>query len=437
MTLSRRRFLGASAAAVMTAGIMTRGNVFGANNRIGVCVAGINGQGNSHIRDVTAEDDAEVLALCDVDQRVLERRAAELEQATGRKPKMYRDIRDALADDEIDAVSIATTNHWHALMSIWACQAGKDVFVEKPLSHNIWEGRQLVAAAEQTGRVVQHGTQSRCNATLIRDINLIHEGFIGNISHSRGYVFKNGNRHAIGHGENAQPPAFLDWTLWQGPAQEAPFQIKRGVEPRTGHHVHYDWHWFWEYGNGEIGNQGVHEMDIALWGHGRSDLPVYVQSTGGRYAWDDDGETPNTQATAFRFADGSMLTFEVRNLGSFHEADARACGNSFFGETGYYVHRKGFFDYENNPIPVEEPEPPTLNKFAAFFKAMRTRNPEDNMAPPLVGHLSCVLCHAGNVAYRLGRSLDFDSEAEKFKDDEANTMLAREYREGFEVPQLA
>ncbi len=435
MNISRRTFLGASTAAVV-AGVMTRGQVFGANDRIGVCVVGFNGQGGSHIRDVNAEEGAEVVALCDVDQRVLERTADMLERQTGKRPKTYVDIRDALADDEIDAVSIAAPNHWHSLMAIWACAAGKDVYVEKPLSHNIWEGRQLVAAAEKYRRIVQHGTQSRCDARLIRDIKLMREGFIGKIVHSRGYVYKNGNRHAIGHGAPGEPPDFLDWTLWQGPAQEAPFMVRTDVDRAAGLHVHYNWHWFWEYGNGEIGNQGVHEMDIAAWGHNRG-LPTYIQSTGGRYAWDDAGETPNTQATAFRFDDGSMMTFEVRNLGSFPEADGGNCGNSFFGENGYYVRRKGFFDYNNEPIPVEEELPNAMSKFAHFFKAMRSRNPEDNPAPPLDGHISCVLCHLGNVAYRIGRSLEFDPTAERFKDDEANTLVARNYRDGFDVPQLS
>jgi len=177
-------------------------------------------------------------------------------------------------------------------------------------------------------------------------------------------------------------------------------------------------------------------MDIAAWGHNRG-LPIYIQSTGGRYGWDDAGETPNTQATAFRYDDGSMMTFEVRNLGSFPEADGGDCGNSFFGESKYYVRGKGFFDYKNEPIAVEVELPPAMGKFAHFFKAMRSRNPEDNPAPPLAGHISCVLCHLGNVAYRLGRSLELDPTTERFKDDEANALATRDYREGFNVPQLA
>lgn len=434
MLLTRRGFLGASAAAVV-AGTMGRNTVFGANDRIGVCVVGFNGQGSSHIRDVLKKEGVEIVALCDVDREVLERRAVEVEKATGKRPTLYRDVREVMTDDAVDAVTIATPNHWHSLIAVWACQAGKDVYVEKPLSHSIWEGRQLVAAAKKYGRVVQHGTQSRSDDRLIRDIGLIHQGFIGKVMHSRGYVFKNGNRYAIGHGKPATPPENLDWNLWQGPAQVSDYLVNVDADPPKGLQVHYNWHWFWNYGNGEIGNQGVHEMDIASWGHNRG-LPVYVQSTGGRYGWDDDGETPNTQATAFRFADGSMITFEVRNLGSFHEADAGACGNSFFGETGYYVRGKGFFDYKNEPIPVEQPLPEGGDKWDRFFTTVRTRDMAGNPAPPEAGHPSCVLCHAGNIAYRLGRSLEFDPETETFKDEDANKMIKRNYREGFEVPAI-
>ena len=435
MDISRRFFLGSSAAAMLSAGIPARGAAFGANDTISVCCVGINGQGGSHIRDISSTEGAEVAALCDVDSQVLERRIAEVQHNTGKRPKGYRDVRDALADDSIDAISIATPNHSHSLIAIWACEAGKDVYVEKPLSHGVWEGRQLVAAAKKYNRVVQHGTQSRSDSRLLRDIRLIHDGFIGKIVHSRGYVYKNGNRHAIGRGKPGDPPGHLDWTLWQGPATDAPYLLNADADNGSGLQVHYNWHWFWNYGNGEIGNQGVHEMDIACWGHNRG-LPVYVQSTGGRYGWDDDGETPNTQATSYRFADGSMMTFEVRNLGSFQEADGGNCGNSFFGENGYYVRKQGFFDYRNEPIPVDVEMPLERDRFARFFDAMRSRKPEDNPAPPEAGHESCVLCHIGNIAYRLGRSLEFDPATEQFADAEANRYLKREYRKGFEVPEL-
>lgn len=439
MGISRRKFLGASASAVLVAGTMAKGKVFGANNRIGVAVIGIHGQGNSHIKEFidAQKDEVDLIALCDVDSDVLKQRVEEVRQKTGKKPKAYRDMRDLFENKKIDAVSTATPNHWHTLVTVWACQAGKDVYVEKPLSHDIWEGRQLVAAAEKYGRMVQHGTQNRSNAKLMRDIKLIHDGFIGKIVHSRGYVYKNGNRNAIGYGKPAQPPKNLDWELWQGPAPERDYLAK---EDGSGLFVHYNWHWFWHYGNGEIGNQGVHEMDVAVWGHNRG-LPVKVYSSGGRYGWDDQGETPNTQATVFTYADGSMVTFEVRNLGSFPEACEDACGNSFFGTEGYYVKGKGFFNYKNEPIPVEgdlAKEPESAGRIGNWLKAIRTRDPKYLTAPPLVGHISCVHCHLGNIAYRLGRSLQFDPVTESFKgDEEANRFLKREYRPGFEVPQLA
>src|SRR5215203_1237129 len=356
MELTRRKFIGKTATAVVVAGTMARGKVFGANNRIRVCTIGFNGQGGSHIKDILGmKEDAEYVALCDVDAKVLERGAKAVKDAQGKEPKRYQDIREALQDKEVDVVTIATPNHWHSLASIWACKAGKDVYVEKPLSHNIYEGRQLVNAAAKFGRIVHHGTQSRSNSTLIRDIKLIHDGFIGKIVESRGYVYKNGNRGAIGHGKPGPVPTNLDWALWQGPSRDHEFLLNadRG---KPGLYVHYDWHYFWEYGNGEIGNQGVHQMDVAFWGHNRG-LPISVYSAGGRFGMDDAGQTPNTQATTFSYADGSIMTFEVRNLGSYQEFDGGNCGNSFFGTKGFYVVNKGFYTYKDGTMDQREAIP--------------------------------------------------------------------------------
>ncbi len=442
MELSRRKFLGATASAVIVAGTRAKGKVFGANERIRMCTMGFNGQGAGHIKDILGmKDDAEYVALCDVDSNVLEYASKRVEATQGKKPKSYKDIRDALADKDIDAITIATPNHWHSLATVWACQAGKDVYVEKPMSHNIYEGRQAAAAAEKYGKIVQHGTQSRSNSTLIRDMKLMHEGFIGDIVHSRGYVYKNGNRNAIGHGKPGPVPENIDWPLWQGPSPDHEYMINVDRK-KPGLYIHYDWHWFWEYGNGEIGNQGVHEMDIANWGHNRG-LPVKVYSSGGRYGWDDDAETPNTQVTTFTYADGTIMSFEVRNLGSFEEMDGGSCGNSFFGTKGFYVREKGFFTYksgkmnEREAIPVEAPMPEDANKWVRFFRAIRSRKQEDLPVTPLEAHLSCAHIHIGNAAYRLGRALEFDPKTEKFKDDDANKLITREYRKGFEVPQIA
>ncbi len=444
MQFTRRQFLGKTAAAVLVAGTMARGRVFGANNRIRVCTVGFNGQGRSHINDILKmKDAAEYTALCDVDADVRARGAKMVEEAQGRAPKLYKDIREALADKEVDAITIATPNHWHTLAAIWGCQAGKDVYVEKPASHNVYEGRQLVAAAKKYNRIVQHGTQSRSNATLIRDIKLIHQGLIGTIVESRGYVYKNGNRGSIGRGKPGPVPETLDWNLWQGPAREQEFKIN--VErKKPGLYVHYDWHYFWEYGNGEIGNQGVHQMDIACWGHNRG-MPQRVHSAGGRFGLDDDGQTPNTQATTFSYADGSILTFEVRNLGSFQEYDGGNCGNSFLGTKGFYVVDQGFFTYKEGkqgqreaiPIPANAPQVDKGSKWDRFFKAMHSRKTEDLPMQVEEAHISCVHCQLGNAAFRAGRSLEFDANTERFKDKEANKFITREYRKGFEVPKLA
>jgi predicted dehydrogenase len=444
MQMNRRQFLSKTTTAVLVAGTMAKGRVFGANNRIGVCTIGFNGQGSGHVRDILGmKDEAEYVALCDVDDNVRQRGARMVETAQGKAAKLYKDIREALSDKSIDAVTIATPNHWHTLAAIWACQAGKDVYVEKPLSHSVYEGRQLVAAAAKYGRIVQHGTQSRANTTLIRDMQLIRSGLIGEIVESRGYVYKNGNRGPIGHGKPGPVPEYLDWALWQGPSPDHEFLINVDRK-KPGLYVHYDWHYFWEYGNGEIGNQGVHQMDIACWGHGRG-LPAKVYSSGGRYGLNDDGQTPNTQATTFTYADGSIMTFQVRNLGSFQEADGGNCGNSFFGTKGMYIVDKGFFTYkegktsqrESIAIPADAPKPEGGGKWSHFFKAVRSRKPEDLTVSTLEAHRSCVHCQLGNIAYRLGRSLEFDPATERFKDAEANQYIKRDYRKGFEVPQLS
>ncbi|MCX6951578.1 MAG: gfo/Idh/MocA family oxidoreductase, partial [Verrucomicrobia bacterium] len=211
-----------------------------------------------------------------------------------------------------------------------------------------------------------------------------------------------------------------------------------------GLHVHYDWHYFWDFGNGEIGNQGVHEMDIAVWGHNRG-LPTSVHSAGGRFGLDDDGQAPNTQATTFAYADGTILTFEVRNLGSFEEAEGGNCGNSFFGTKGYYVRGKGFFSYKENkggareaiPVPESAPKPEKADKWQRWVKALRSRNPADLPVSPLAAHESCVHCHLGNLAFRAKRSLEFDPKTERFKDASLNPQLTREYRKNFEVQQIA
>ena len=430
MGITRRQFLGTSAAAVIAAGTMAKGKVFGANDRIRVACAGIHGRGGSHIGGFTALEGSEVAALCDPDSNVLAGRAKALEDETGNRPKTYVDMRDLMADDSIDAVTFATPNHWHTLGSIWACLAGKDVYVEKPMTHNVFEGRQLVAAAARHGRVVMVGTQRRSDPGWTRAIQRLHEGVIGEVYMARALCFK--NRGTIGFAEPEDPPAHLDWTLWQGPAKEQPYRRN---------YVHYNWHWFWEYGNGDIGNQGVHQMDVAVWGLGER-MPVRVGSMGGRYTYEDQAETANTQVSTFMYEDGKMLVFEVRGRATNDEAGQRV-GNLFYGSEGYAVGGT-FFDKKGNEIPDEQGPGDDIrvtgNHYESFLRAVRSRKPEDNPAAPMAGHISAAHCHLANIAYRLEAQLTFDPERERFTGAgcrKVNKLLTRDYRKGFEVSKLA
>ncbi len=427
MGISRRQFLGNSAAAMVAAGTIGTSAAFGANGRVNLCVCGVNGRGKSHIDGFGSLPDCDVVAICDPDKKVLDARARAIKKTTGKDVKTFTDVRDVLADGSIDAISIATPNHWHSLMVIWGVQAGKDVYVEKPLSHNIWEGRQLAEAVAKSDRIVQHGTQGRSSSTWLRDIKLLQDGFIGNMHTAKGFTYKTGNRRSLGYTEAESAPRNLDWNLWQGPASEQPYKKN---------YVHYNWHWFWHYGNGETGNQGVHQMDIAVWGMNKG-LPIRVSSAGGRYAWDDEADTPNTQLSQFVYEDGTTLQFEVRNLGSYEEA-GNVTGNTFLCNDGYYVEDKGFFNYNNEPIPVDAEKPESHGPWGNFIKACTTRDKSHIHGTALEGHLSCAHCHLGNIAYQLGRSLEFDPKTERFvNDDEANAMVSRDYRKEFEVPQIA
>lgn len=424
--MTRRKFMSTTTKAVIVGGMMAQGNVFGANDRVGVAVVGVNGRGKSHIDGFGGKSDSDVVAMVDVDANVLKGRLRNYEKEFGRKPESYGDIREALNDKNVDAVSIATPNHWHSLGAIWAIEAGRDVYVEKPLSHNIYEGRQLANLYAKSDRIVQHGTQSRSDARWLRDIGLIHDGFLGEIHMGKGFTYKTGNRKSIGHADPTNPPRNLDWTGWQGPAKETAYKKN---------YVHYNWHWFWDYGCGETGNQGVHQMDIAAWGMNRG-MPSKVYSSGGRYHWDDDAETPNTQITTFTYEDGATMVFEIRNYGSYEEAGALTTGNTFWGEKGYYVEGRGFFDLQHKSIPIPEgtPEPETRGNWQNFIDACKSRKKEDIFGNAEEGHIASAHCHLANAAYRMGHSLEIDPKKERFiGSEEANRMLTRDYRKGYEV----
>jgi predicted dehydrogenase len=438
--MNRREFLAQSAAGLAAPAVVSRAAV-NANDTIRVAVVGMNGQGKAHISEYTGMDKVELAALCDVDESVLGARLGELEKRGVRAPKTYTDIRKLLEDKSIDAISIATPNHWHSLMGIWACQAGKDVYVEKPCSHNVWEGKQLVKAARKYNRIVQHGTNSRSAAATREAMKMLRDGFLGEIYMARGLCFK--WRDTIGRAKEEPVPAGVHYDLWTGPAPLKPFTRNR---------FHYNWHWQWDYGNGDIGNQGIHEMDLARWGLGVK-LPTKVSAMGGHFMFDDDQETPNTMTATFEFNEGGrkkLLVFEVRHWISNHEAgigertgrdgkpDPNTIGNLYYGSKGYmavdgYTSYKTWLGREQQPGPARREGG---SNWANFIQAMRTRKVDDLNADIEEGYYSTVLVHLANISYRLGRTLHFDPASERvIGDDEANKMLTRAYRKPFVVPE--
>jgi len=420
--------------------------VFGANDRVRVAVCGLHGRGRDHINGFSQVPNVEIAALCDIDENLLGKRAGEV----GGSPKTCVDIRRLLEDKSIDAISIATPNHWHSLMAIWACQAGKDVYVEKPCSHNLWEGGQLVRASEKYNRIVQHGTQIRSSPAIQEAVKGLHQGVVGEVYLARGLCFK--RRDTIGHAPEEAVPAGVHYDLWTGPAPLRPFTRNR---------FHYNWHWNWETGNGDLGNQGVHQLDMARWGLGLR-FPSRVCAMGGHFMFDDDQQTPNTLSCAFEFdlPDGKrrMLEFEVRHWITNNEAGIGqknlvrrakrffshhdAIGNIFYGADGYLATGdEGAASYEIVSGRDEKSGPHGQgggDHFANFIECVRSRKKEDLNAPIAEGHISCALVHLANASYRLGRMLRFDAEAQRvIDDDEANRLLRdgdRGYRAPFVVP---
>jgi len=424
---SRRSFI--KTAAVGTASLsfptIIPASAFGANDRVRVAVIGINGRGKDHISGFSKLPNVEVAALCDVDNVVLQERAADFEKKNNKKVKTFQDLRKVYEDKDIDAVSIATPNHWHALAAIWACQAGKDVYVEKPGCHNIYEGRKLVEAATKYNRIVQHGVQLRSSVAMQEAIKHLREGLIGNVYMARALIYK--WRPDIGNQPTSPVPAGLDWDLWQGPAQARAF---------SKNYVHYNWHWFWDYGNGDIGNQGIHETDLALWGLDVG-LPEEITSAGGKFLWNDCKETPETLTSTYIYPEQKkVIEVEVRPWMTNKE-DGVEVGNLFYGDKGYMV-INGYNDYKTYLGKERTPGPARKeggDHYQNFIDAVRAHDKKLLNGPVETAHLSASLAHLGNIAYRLDRKLKFDPTTEKFVGDkEANAMLSRKYRAPFIVP---
>ncbi len=409
---NRRNFIkamGITGAAFAINGTKASRNVLGANDTIRVAVTGIHGRGGAHINEFQKMDGVEVVCLIDPDAGTFPRRVKQVEDLGGKTPKTYQDIREALENEDLDVLSIATTNHWHSLSAIWACEAGLDVYVEKPCSHNIHEGRILVETARKHNRIVQHGTQGRSSRGWWRLAEIAKRGTYGKLLISRGLVYK--RRTSIGFQPFGKPPEELNFDLWLGPAPDQPYNKNL---------VHYNWHWFWDFGNGDIGNQGVHQMDIARWMIPGVTLPKSVVCVGGRLGYEDQAQTANTQVVIMDYGQ-SKLIFEVRGL----ETDqylGSGTGDIVHFEKGYVVrgkfHPKDGGPAENLP-PVDVDLGPGGNHFSNFIAAVRSKRKSDLNAEILEGHYSSALCHLANISYRVGREFPFDTPPKEFTDDDA------------------
>ncbi len=450
--MKRRKFVKtvtSSGLALSTAPtILANSHWKGANERVNVAVIGIRGMGQSHIGEYQNLENVEVVGLCDVDENLFDERIKEHFIDKGlRKPRIYTDLRKLFEDKDIDAVSVVTPNHWHALAAIWAIQAGKHVTVEKPCCHNIYEGQKLVEAARKYNVIVQDGAEQRSNPCSISMADYLHGGKLGEVYMAKGLCYK--WRDTIGKKPDGPVPSGVHYDLWLGPAPERPFNENR---------FHYNWHWNWDYGNGDMGNQGVHEMDIARWGLGVK-LPTRISGIGGHFMFDDDQQTPNDLITIFEFdnpAGGGdkkkILQFEVRHWitnrelagqdtvtpgNNYMSSASNEIGNLFYGSEGFMsktvTEWKTYLGKEREPGASGSG---LANHYQDFIDAIRANDQSLAKGDIEEGFYSCALIHLGNISYRLGRSLEFDPVTMRFRnDEEANAMLTRNYRPPFVVPE--
>jgi predicted dehydrogenase len=447
----------------------------GPNERINVACIGVRGQGLGHIRGYAGRHNCVVTHVCDVDlsPSIVGRAVDAARQGQGSEPQVVQDLRRIMDNPTIHAVSIATPNHWHALAAIWALQAGKDVYVEKPVSHNVSEGRRIVEVARRHNRICQTGTQIRSSPGIRQAIEFVRSGQIGPLQVARGLCYK--RRDTIGRaGPNGGAiPTTIDYDLWCGPAPRPSILGRQ--------RLHYDWHWFWDYGNGDLGNQGIHQMDVARWGIAKNELARSALSVGGRFGYVDDGQTANTQVCVFDYGDAELI-FEVRGLPTDPYRGA-AVGNVFHCADGYLVcttyQRAAAYRPNGEQIRTFDGG---ADHFANFISAVRSRRRQDLHADIEEGHLSSALCHLANISFRLGTVAPFDRAAGAFGNDtqatetlnrtlehlsvnrvpmddsnlqvgrrltinpqtetfvndrEADTYLTRQYRPGFVVPARA
>ena len=431
--MNRREFVKNSAVATSAPYVLPRGDARSDTVRVGV--VGLRGRGRDHLAGFQGLSGVEVTAICDVDDEVIVAVRRGFDEKGWAQPAAFKDIRHLLEDGSVDAVSLATPNHWHALGTIWACQAGKHVYVEKPASYNVLEGRRMVEAARKYGRVVQVGHQIRSSIAIRAAVDFLESGQLGEVYMAKGLCYK--RRDTISSTPVEPVPPGVDYNLWLGPAPRRPFSRNR---------FHYNWHWHWDYGNGDIGNQGVHQLDVARWGLGITQHPDRVSATGGHVMFDDDQETPNTLHASYTYQrEGRsplLLHFEVRHWLTNKEAaigkgHRDTVGVIFYGSKGYlvvdsYDSWRAYLGDQGEPGPHAQAGG---DHYADFIDAVRSENPGQVNCDIEEGHRSATLAHLANISYRLGRSLDFDPVTEAFRDDaQADEMLTRDYRDPFTVP---
>jgi len=440
--MQRRDFLkrsgmaaGFSFAGTVAHGLSAEGKP-AANDRIAVAVAGVRGRGGSLLAMFASLGEVEVRYVCDVDQRVLKQAVAGVAERTGRQPKAIKDFREALDDKSLHALVLGTPDHWHAIPTIRACQAGKDVYVEKPDGHNAIEGRTMVAAAKKYGRIVQMGTQARSGPHLHAAMDYIRKGNLGRVKFAK--AWESSKQGSIGHPPDSTPPPDVDYDLWLGPAPKRPFNVRR---------FHGSWRWFFDYGTGDLGNDGVHRLDIARWGletgvaAGGGKLPVLpqkVSALGGKYYFDDDQEWPDTLMSVYDYGD-CVLYYEMR-IWTPYPLEGEAEGAAVFGDKGYIVIGNGrwrAFDQRGKQVADRQGGYNDLGHIKNFLECMRTRQkPAADLET--VGHPSSLLCHLGNASWRAGRTLRFDPATYAFVGDAgANRYLTRpEYRKPWVLPAI-
>jgi predicted dehydrogenase len=385
-------------------------------DRLRVAVVGVRSRGMSHVQGFLGKNNCEITTVCDCDEAVIGNAMKAIEGKQGKAPAFVKDIRRVVEDKNVDIVSIATPNHWHALMAVWAMQNGKDVYVEKPASHNVREGALMLAAARKYKRICQVGTQSRSNPGMQKAIDFVRSGKIGTVDLAIGLCYK--PRGSIGKvTAPTAPPASLDYDLWCGPAPKTPVMRAK---------LHYDWHWFWNYGNGDLGNQGVHEMDKARWGLAKTTLPNSVFSLGGRFGYVDDGETANTQLCVFDYGTEKII-FEVRGLATEAYSGVKV-GNIWIGSDGYVVcpNYAGGVAYDKDGKEIARfSGGGDQNHFDNFVKAVRSRRHEDLNCDIAEGHLSAALCHIANISLRLGTEAPLAKADGVSPDTKVNAFAAR------------